>query len=212
MTPRVPEKGALSQTAGGPGPPTGSRTPIYYPDPSAWREQTPRLGQVRSRHVFAGAGTRASLPLKDSHTHRIQCGWLRRALTPQNAGQSLSGLTIHRILPRNTVQPQAQRPHRARLAALNRYDGTALSIMSPTPQATRPVQLRGRLRLAPFRQDRAKNAGRKIPADKPGKSEDEISFACSAIMYEQYVILYYIIVPTCRGPSSHVRRKTSLEI
>ena len=44
VSPRVPEKGALSQTAGGPGPPTGSRTPIYYPDPSAGREQTPRLG------------------------------------------------------------------------------------------------------------------------------------------------------------------------
>ena len=46
-------------TAGGPGPPTGSRIPIYYPDPSAGREQTPRLGQVRRRHVSAGAGTRA---------------------------------------------------------------------------------------------------------------------------------------------------------
>jgi len=33
-----------AKTAGGPGPPTGSRTPIYYPDPSAGREQTPRLG------------------------------------------------------------------------------------------------------------------------------------------------------------------------
>ena len=28
----------------GPGPPTGSRTPTYYSDPSAGREQTPRLG------------------------------------------------------------------------------------------------------------------------------------------------------------------------
>ena len=28
---------------GAPGPPTGSRTPIHYPDPSAGREQTPRL-------------------------------------------------------------------------------------------------------------------------------------------------------------------------
>ena len=44
MSPRVREKGALSQTAGGPGPPMGSRTPTYYPDPSAGREQTPRLG------------------------------------------------------------------------------------------------------------------------------------------------------------------------
>ena len=42
------------------------------------------------------------------------------------------------------------------------------------------------------------------------ESRREISFACDAIMYEQYVILYYIIGPTCRGPSSHVR--ASLEI
>ena len=42
------------------------------------------------------------------------------------------------------------------------------------------------------------------------KSRREISFACDAIMYEQYVILYYVIGPTCRGPNSHVR--ASLEI
>ena len=42
----------------------------------------------------------------------------------------------------------------------------------------------------------------------PGAGKDirrKISFAYDAIMYEQYVILYYIIGPTCRGPSSHVR-------
>ena len=32
----------------------------------------------------------------------------------------------------------------------------------------------------------------------------EITFACDAIMYEQYVILYYIVGPTCRGPNSCV--------
>ena len=42
------------------------------------------------------------------------------------------------------------------------------------------------------------------------ESRREISFACDAIMYEQYVILYYIVGPTCRGPNSHVR--ASLEI
>ena len=70
------------------------------------------------------------------------------------------------------------------------------SIMPPTPQATRPFGYitgdAARYTLTPFRQDRAKHAGRKIPMDKPGKSGDEISFACNAIMYEQYVILYYI--------------------
>ena len=42
------------------------------------------------------------------------------------------------------------------------------------------------------------------------KSRNKISFACNAIMSEQYVILYYIVGPTCRGPNGHVR--ASLEI
>ena len=42
------------------------------------------------------------------------------------------------------------------------------------------------------------------------KSRREISFACDAIMYEQYVILYYIEWPICRGPNDHVC--ASLEI
>ena len=37
------------------------------------------------------------------------------------------------------------------------------------------------------------------------ESKEEISFACEAIMYEQYVILYYIVGPTCRGSNSCVR-------
>ena len=37
------------------------------------------------------------------------------------------------------------------------------------------------------------------------ESRGEISFACDAIMYEQYVILYYNVGPTCRGPKSCVR-------
>ena len=59
------------KTAGGPGPPTGSRTPIYYPDPSAGREQTPRLGgpeppRVRRRRYVsdcqASSGRLGHLP------------------------------------------------------------------------------------------------------------------------------------------------------
>ena len=37
------------------------------------------------------------------------------------------------------------------------------------------------------------------------ESRGEISFACDAIMYEQYVILYYNVGPTYRGPNSCVR-------
>jgi len=55
-----PGEGSLQgKTAGGPGPPTGSRTPTHYPDPSAGRKQAPHPGGVRSRHVSAGGGTRA---------------------------------------------------------------------------------------------------------------------------------------------------------
>ena len=35
-------------------------------------------------------------------------------------------------------------------------------------------------------------------------------YACNAIMSVQYVILYYIVGPTCRGLNGHVR--ASLEI
>ena len=37
------------------------------------------------------------------------------------------------------------------------------------------------------------------------ESKREISFACDAIMYEQYVRLYCIVGPTCRGSNGCVR-------
>ena len=99
-------------------------------------------------------------------------------------------------------------------AALIGYDDTTLFHHASYATSYMAVQLRYRrhrkLPLAPFRQDRAKHAGRKIPTDKPGKSGDETSFACNTIMYEQYIVLYYIVGPICRGPNGHVR--TSLEI
>ena len=42
------------------------------------------------------------------------------------------------------------------------------------------------------------------------KSRREISIACDAILYEQYVILYYTDGPIYRGPNGHVC--ASLEI
>ena len=93
-------------------------------------------------------------------------------------------------------------------AALIRYDGMALfhhaayaasyttrsTTWQATPQAT-PGAVSTRQRL-----DRLNG----------GFQESEISPAYKAIMYEQYVILYYIVGPTCRGPNGHVR--ASLEI
>src|SRR6185312_17041674 len=91
-------------------------------------------------------------------------------------------------------------------------------IIPPTPQATRPVQLRGRLRQAtpqatPWRRfDKTGHgyAGEKIPTGKARKSRNKISVACDAIMSVQYVILYYIARSICRGPNGYVH--SSLEI
>ena len=85
--------------------------------------------------------------------------------------------------------------------------------MPPTPQATRPFSYAAG--------DAASYAWRRFDKTAPGQAErgitgagkeiqSEISFACNAIMYEQYVILYYIVGPTCRGPNGHVC--ASLEI
>ena len=52
--------------------------------------------------------------------------------------------------------------------------------------------------------------GRRIPMGKARKSRNKISVACNAIMSVQYVILYYIVWPTCRGLNGYVR--VSLEI
>ena len=105
-------------------------------------------------------------------------------------------------------------PAQSPSAALNGYDGTTLfhhaayaasyTARSATWQATSlatPSAVPTRQRLDTLN-------GRF--QEQIRKSRREISFACDAIMYEHYVILYYIVGPTCRGPSSHVR--ASLEI
>jgi len=147
-------------------------------------------------------------------THRIQCAWLRHALPPRHARQPLTGLTVHRVLPRYTVQPLATHPTQSPSAALIGYDGTALfhhaayaasyTARSATWQAT-PLATPG---AVPTRQHLdILNGGLQ---EQARESRGEISFACDAIMYEQYVILYYIVGPTCRGPNGHIH--ASLEI
>ena len=109
-----------------------------------------------------------------------------------------------------TCVAQAQSPP----ATLIGYDGTTLfhhaayaasyttrsATWQATPQAT-PGAVSTRQRL-----DRL-NGGFQ---EQARKSRSEISPACKTIMYEQYVILYYIVGSTCRGPNGNVR--ASLEI
>src|SRR6185437_8097507 len=93
-----------------------SETSHVRPDLPRGRTNIPPGGSgAATCPAGAGAGSSASLPLEDSPTHLIQCGWLRRALPPRHAGQPLSGFTVDRVLPRYTVQPPAPHPHRAHL-------------------------------------------------------------------------------------------------
>ena len=83
------------------------------------------------------------------------------------------------------------------------------SIMPPTPQATTTClsdmasKDASYVRLRPDKTAPGHD-GRRAPGAGKG-IQREITFACDAIMYEQYVILYYNVGPTCRGPNSCVR-------
>ena len=59
VTPRVPEEVALRQNSLEPRTSRGVPDPHILSGPLSGVEPTPRLGLVRSRHVSAGAGTRA---------------------------------------------------------------------------------------------------------------------------------------------------------
>ena len=100
-------------------------------------------------------------------------------------------------------------------AALNGYDGTApfhhtayaasytarSATLQATPQATPWCR---------FDKTGHGYAGRRIFTDRARESRNKISVTCNAIMPVQYVIIYYIVGPTCRGINGHVR--ASLEI
>ena len=99
--------------------------------------------------------------------------------------------------------------------ALNGYDGMA-GFHHTTYAASytaRSATLQATPQATPWRRfDKTGHGytGPRIPMGRARKSKNEISIACNAIMSVQYIILYYIIGPTCRGPNGHVR--ASLEI
>jgi hypothetical protein len=103
VTPRVPRGGEAPNRRPGARTPVGVRDlPAPVRTSQARRASIPPGGSEGST-CPVGAGTGAGLPLEGSSTHRIQCGWLRRALPPRHVGQPLSGLTVDRVLPRYTV-------------------------------------------------------------------------------------------------------------
>ena len=78
-----------------------------------------------------------------------------------------------------------------------KYDGTALSHHTAyaASYSARSTTLQATPQATPwhrFDKTGLGYAGRRILRIRARKSKNEISFACNAIMYEQYVILYYI--------------------
>ena len=100
---------------GGPGPPTGSRTPIHYLDPLAGREQTPRL-RGSGAATCPQAQVHARLPSflgKTCPPSAFNAGDDKCALPQQRPRRLLPGCTVGRALPRCTVQPLAPNTPRA---------------------------------------------------------------------------------------------------
>ena len=96
-------------TAGGPGPPMRSRTPVYCPDPSPGREQTPRLGGPEPPRVLGRrhARTATKLPQENSPSYFIQYGRRQVRSATVSPRRHLAGCTVDRALPRYSEQPLA---------------------------------------------------------------------------------------------------------
>ena len=93
---------------GSPGP-LPAPDPICYPDPSAGREQTPRLGGSGAA-TCPQAQVRARLPSflwKTCPPTAFNAGDVKCALPQQSPRRLLPGCTVGRVLPRCTVQPLA---------------------------------------------------------------------------------------------------------
>ena len=133
VTPRAPEKGALSPNSrgppdlswtpgplteprtshGAPDPPTASRTPLGGPDPHILSgslsgegiNSPPQAGPEPPRVHRYGHARGREASLEDSPTYRIQCGRRKCAMPQQSPRRLLPGCTVDCALPRRTVQP-----------------------------------------------------------------------------------------------------------
>jgi len=125
-------------TVGGLGPPTGSRTPAYHPDPPVRREPASCLGLVRSRQVSVGTGAARGFRWKTPPPTALNAGGLS-ALCRSRARGNFCQTTL---LVSCYQGAQCSRRHRARNAhqpaAPVGYDDSAPPIMMPT------LHLRGR--------------------------------------------------------------------
>jgi len=163
-------------TVGGLGPPTGSRTPAYHPDPPVRREPASCLGLVRSRQVSAGTGAARGFRWKTPPPTALNAGGLS-ALCRSRARGNFCQTTL---LVSCYQGAQCSRRHRARNAhqpaAPVGYDDSAPPIMMPT------LHLRGRPAGRFLSLARESTVQRSV-------SRGEIFNHCSSIMpYAQYCI------------------------
>jgi len=207
VTPRVPEKGALSQNSRGPRTSHGVPDPHILSGPLSGEGTDTPAGGVPSRHVSAGAGTHAAakLPRKDSPIYRIQYGRRKCVLPQQSPRRLLTGCTVDRALPRHTIQPLAPPTPRmsvcyaswTRRLAFAHHDAYAVD---PTVYAATYTTSTGASptgQVNPLLGQRVHRAMKHI--------RGEILNHCSTIKCLLRSILYIRVGPTCRGLNACVR-------
>src|SRR6185436_9015478 len=192
-----------------------ARTPIGVRDlpclsgPPTRVEPTYRRGGVRGRHVSRrrrrGRESSAGRLAHPPHSMRVVEACSAAAARGAAFVRPDCRPHITEVYSAAACATSAQSPS----VALNGYDCTALfhhaayaasyTARSATWQAT-PLATPGAVSTRQHLD--MLNGGFQ---EQARKSRREISFACDAIMYEQYVILYYIVGPTCREPNSCVR-------
>ena len=183
-------KGSSEPTAEGSDPPRGPGPPVSFRTSHAGRTNIPP-GWSGAATCPAGVGAGASPPLEDSPTHRIQCGWMRRALPPRHAG-SLCQASLWTAYYEGT---QCSRLRRTRAEPVCRINWIRRHDTFPSCRLRRKLH-------GPFSYvagDAASYAWRCFDKTAPGHAERgipgagkefqrEIAFACNAIIYEQYAI------------------------
>ena len=182
-------RGSSKPTAEGPDPPPIGVRDLPRPSgPPTRVEPAYRRGGIRGRHVSRGRGRESSAGRLAHPPHSM------RVVEACSAAAARGAAFV-----RPHCRPHITEVHSAAACAAS-YTARSATLQA-TPQATPWCR---------FDKTGHDYAGRKIPTGRARKSRNEIFSACNAIMFEQYVILYYIVGPTCRGPNGHVQ--TSLEI
>jgi len=197
VTPRVPEEGKLRANSRGRGPPIGVRDLPRPSGPPTRVELIYRRGGVRGCHKsHRRRRGRESSDVRLAHPpHSMRVVEACSAAAARGAAfvRPHCRPRITEVYSAAACAASAQSPS----AALNGYDGTAPfhHTAYAASYTARSATLQATPQATPWRRfDKTGHgyAGRRIPTGRARKSRNEIFFACNAIMYEQYVILYYI--------------------